>query len=173
MRHFRQVDAPERRCAVIEPLHGEAMQIDETEEQKVGLEKGLPRILINHLKQIPDGMNINNIYYNYWTNEQLIRILIQTELVININFGIDVLSIICDYCLSKHWDKSNTSNCMNIKTSNDNKVTFVVSKPLPIDESEDDGTKHFVWYRYYHSLLTDWIGNEQNSNKLLYRYIFN
>ena len=29
MRHFRQVDAPERRCAVIEPLHGEAVQIDE------------------------------------------------------------------------------------------------------------------------------------------------
>ena len=29
MRHFRQVDVPERRCAVIEPLHGEPVQIDE------------------------------------------------------------------------------------------------------------------------------------------------
>ena len=29
MRHFRHVYAPERRCVVIEPLHGEAVQIDE------------------------------------------------------------------------------------------------------------------------------------------------
>ena len=29
MRHLRHVDAPQRRCVVIEPLHGEAVQIDE------------------------------------------------------------------------------------------------------------------------------------------------
>ena len=149
---------------------------------------GLPRIIMDRLNQVPTGMSKENIYYDYWSFEALLAAIQKADLAVNINVGLEVLKIICQYCgITKGWDENIKSACENIsvisswKSSNntDNrkntKLTDDAETVYAISKRTETWDVNSAW-QYDHIFFQEWIGSDidenLNTDKLIYRYLF-
>ena len=108
------------------------------------------------MKSLPDNINNNEIYHNYYTYNQLKNVLIKCKFIKMIEHSNTILSNICEYCGITQWSTIDKSPNIIIGYSNDNKICYARMK-----------NGDFGWNSIF---LNEWIGLSEN--KKVYRYIF-
>ena len=130
-----------------------------------GIDSELPPIIVNRMRSVPFGMTQENIYYNYYSYDQIRTTLNDILLQLDINLGTDTVEIIISYCTIVLWDECNKGQNIDCQIySNDNNINYsILKRPNYADNSN---------VLCDTILLNDSVGDiDEHPNKYIFRYV--
>ena len=127
----------------------------------IGVEKYLPEIIVKQMNKIPFGMKKENIYCNYYSTNQIKRVLNEILDEMDINIGIDAISVIASFCNILKWAENQKGKKIDCNIySKDKSINYAI---LTEPNNRICNT----------ILVNEWIGNlSEEPNKYIFRYLF-
>ena len=114
----------------------------------------LPQEIEDWIAAIPDGITQANIGYNYYSNSELERVLVEC---VPYYFSDAMLQITCEFVGSTEWDIADTGKAIDLRHSKDGRICYAILKKA--------NASSFVTI-----FGNEWIG--ASDDKLLFRYVF-
>ena len=130
------------------------------------IDNDLPQIIVKQMNRIPFGMEKENIYYNYYSSNQIKQVLNSVLYELDINVRIDTISMIASYCNILKWDRNQKGKKIDCNiVSKDESINYAVLKEAT--------TKIINNPSFETVLLNEWIGDlDEEPNKYIFRYVF-
>ena len=105
----------------------------------------------------------DHVYYNYFSSDELKQVLLQTQLVVNCNFIVELVDVVCAFCAYIEWSHTDISSNYTLFDSTNGTIQYaaITSNHFGMEETYPGGENATIF-------LNDWIDIDSD---LTYKYV--